>query len=137
MVNFGPPDTIPEKYRGRLFYRHNPQVTLMRTTRDENATLGKTIASKLNRAKGSTTLMIPRRGVSSIDVEGKPFHDAEADAALFAALEANLASNVTLVEMDTDINDERFATKAADLLMDSLKVHRTEVRTQKSGSLAG
>jgi len=120
MVNFGPPDNVPEKYRGRLFYRHNPQVTLMRTTREENAILGRTIAEKLNRAKGATTLMIPTRGVSLIDTEGKPFRDAEADAALFAALKANLAGNVTLVEMDADINDEAFAVMAAEVLMQSL-----------------
>ena len=64
--------------------------------------------------------MIPKRGVSSIDVEGKPFHDAEADAALFTALEANLASNVKFVEMDTDINDEAFAERAAELLIVSI-----------------
>src|ERR1700736_1410399 len=101
MVNFGPPETVPEKYRGRLLYQHNPQVTLMRTTGDENAILGRTIAEKLNRAKGPTTLMIPNRGVSLMDAEGKPFHDRDADAALFAALKANLAGNVKLVDLDT------------------------------------
>ena len=65
--------------------------------------------------------MIPTRGVSSIDSEGKPFHDADADAALFTALKANLASNVRLVEMDTDINDEAFAVKTAELLIGSLQ----------------
>lgn len=121
MVNFGPPETVPEKYRSRLFYRHNPQVTLMRTTRDENAILGRTIAEKLNRAKGPTTLMIPNRGVSLMDAEGKPFHNRDADAALFAALKANLAGNVKLVEMDTDINDETFAVMAAELLIGGLE----------------
>jgi len=121
MVNFGPPDTIPEKYRGRQFYRHNPQVTLMRTTREENAILGRTIAGKLNRAKGPVTLMLPTRGVSLIDVKGKPFYDPDADAALFAALKANLGANVTLVEMDTDVNDEAFAVRAAETLIASIQ----------------
>jgi uncharacterized protein (UPF0261 family) len=123
MVNFGPPESVPDKYRGRLFYRHNPQVTLMRTTRDENAVLGKIIADKLSRAKGPTTLMVPARGVSLIDTDGKPFHDREADAALFTALKANLGGNVQLVEMDTDINDEAFAVRAAELLIAKLR-HR-------------
>jgi uncharacterized protein (UPF0261 family) len=121
MVNFGPPETVPEKYRGRQFYRHNPQVTLMRTTREENAALGRIIADKLSRAKGPTTLMIPTRGVSLIDVEGKPFHDAAADAALFAALKANLSAKVKVVEMDTDINDEAFAVRAAETLIASIR----------------
>jgi uncharacterized protein (UPF0261 family) len=124
MVNFGPPDTVPEKYRGRRLYRHNPQVTLMRTTAEENASLGRTIAEKLNRATGPTTLMIPRRGVSLLDTGDKPFCDAEADAALFAALKANLAANVRLVEMDNDLNDDAFAVKAAELLMESLPGQR-------------
>jgi uncharacterized protein (UPF0261 family) len=120
MVNFGAPETIPAKYAERHFYRHNPLVTLMRTTPGENAELGRIIAGKLNRAKGPTIFMIPKKGVSSIDMEGKPFHDPAADQAFFDALKANLGKNVTLVEMDTDINDEAFATRAANLLLDTL-----------------
>jgi uncharacterized protein (UPF0261 family) len=93
----------------------------MRTTREENAALGRIIADKLSRAKGPTTLMIPTRGVSLIDVEGKPFHDAAADAALFAALKANLSAKVKVVEMDTDINDEAFAVRAAETLIASIR----------------
>jgi uncharacterized protein (UPF0261 family) len=121
MVNFGAPDTVPAKYANRLFYRHNPLVTLMRTTREENATLGATIARKLNAAKGPTVLMIPTKGVSLIDVEGKPFRDEQADAALFAALKSNLAPHVRLVELDTDINDEAFAFRAVELLVEQLR----------------
>jgi uncharacterized protein (UPF0261 family) len=95
-------------------------VTLMRTTPAENAELGAIVARKLNRAKGPTTFMIPRKGVSSIDVEGRPFHDPAADAAFFAALKANLSGNVTLVELDSDINDEAFAVKAANLLLQAM-----------------
>ena len=120
MVNFGAPETVPQKYADRKFYRHNPLVTLMRTTPAENAELGAIVARKLNRAKGPTTFMIPQKGVSSIDVEGRPFHDPAADAAFFAALKANLSGNVSLVELDTDINDEAFAVKAANLLLQAM-----------------
>lgn len=120
MVNFGAPETVPERYRDRSFYRHNPQVTLMRTTAEENAELGRLIAAKLGRAKGPTVLMLPLRGVSLIDVAGQPFHDLAADRALFEALRANLPANVGLVEMDTEINDETFAVRAAELLLAKL-----------------
>jgi len=117
MVNFGAPDTVPARHAGRLFYQHNPLVTLMRTTPEENARLGAIIAGKLSRATGPTVLMIPERGISGIDVEGKPFHDPAADAALFAALRANLGPNVEVVTFDTDINDPVFATAAAERLV--------------------
>jgi uncharacterized protein (UPF0261 family) len=120
MVNFGASETVPAKYAGRKFYQHNPLVTLMRTTAEENAALGRIVAEKLSRATGPTIFMIPRKGVSSIDIEGQPFHDPAADKAFFDALKANLAKTVTLVEMDTDINDPAFATKAANLLLGSL-----------------
>jgi uncharacterized protein (UPF0261 family) len=121
MVNFGAPETIPAKFADRTFYRHNPQVTLMRTTAEENAELGRIIALKLARAKGPTVLMLPLEGVSLIDVEGKPFHDPAADRALFDTLKTNLTANVGLVEMDTDINDEVFAVRAAELLLAKLQ----------------
>src|SRR5206468_286203 len=83
MVNFGPPETVPEKYRGRRFYQHNPTVTLMRTTPEENDRIGKEIAEKASAAKGPTAILLPLQGVSAIDAEGKPFWWPEADAALF------------------------------------------------------
>src|SRR5580693_540650 len=113
MVNFGARESIPAKYADRKLYPHNPLVTLMRTTREENAELGRIIAAKLSKAKGPTVLMIPKKGVSAIDVEGKPFYDAEADEALFTALRKNITPNVTLVELDADINSDAFATEAA------------------------
>ena len=121
MVNFGARDTIPSKYAERKLYPHNPLVTLMRTTREENAELGRIIAAKLGKAKGPTVLMIPKKGVSAIDVEGKPFYDSEADEALFAALKSNIAPNVTLVELDADINSDAFATEAANRLLALVK----------------
>lgn len=116
MVNFGPIDTVPEKFRGRNLYRHNATVTLMRTTPEECARLGAIIAGKLNAATGPTALFIPLKGVSMIAVEGKPFYDPAADRALIDALKAGLAPHVELHEMDMDINDRRFAEAMADRL---------------------
>ena len=113
MVNFGPIDSVPDRFKGRNLYQHNATVTLMRTTPPENAQLGAMIARKLNAAKGPATVFIPRKGVSMIDVTGKPFYDAQADAALFDALTANLASNVKVKSLDTDINDPKFALAMA------------------------
>ena len=121
MVNFGAPETIPDTFKDRTFYRHNPQVTLMRTTAEENAELGRIIGEKLARAKGPTVVMVPKKGVSLIDVEGQPFHDPAADAALFDALRAHVGGNVEVVEMDLDINADAFAERAAALLMARLK----------------
>jgi len=114
MVNFGPEDSVPAEFDGRQFHVHNPQVTLMRTTPEENAELGKIIAEKLNAATGPTALALPLAGVSMIDVEGEDFHDPEADAALFDALRANLDDDVELIERETDVNDEAFATLLAE-----------------------
>lgn len=112
MVNFGPSDTVPEKYRGRRFYQHNPTVTLMRTTPEENDRIGKEIAEKACAAKGPTCILLPLRGVSAIDAEGKPFWWPEADAALFQSIR-NWVYGVELVELDMHINDPAFATAAA------------------------
>jgi uncharacterized protein (UPF0261 family) len=119
MVNFGPIETIPEQFKGRLLYKHNPAVTLMRTTPEENAELGKRLAGKLNRARGPVTLFIPLRGVSLIAVEGQVFHDPVADAALFDAIRRHIADHVAVREIDTDINDPAYATAMADALHES------------------
>ena len=120
MVNFGPPDTVPEQFKDRTFYQHNPTVTLMRTTVEENAELGKIMGQKLSQAKGPTTVIIPKQGVSAIDQEGQPFYSAEAEAAWIENLKANLGDNVTLIEMDNHINDDEFATKLVETLLASL-----------------
>ena len=120
MVNFGPPDTVPDEFKDRTFYQHNPTVTLMRTTVAENAELGTIMGRKLSRAAGPTTVLIPRQGVSAIDMEGQPFYSAEAEAAWIENLKANLGSNVTVIEMDNHINDDTFATKLAETLLESL-----------------
>jgi uncharacterized protein (UPF0261 family) len=117
MVNFGPRDTVPPQFEGRNLYVHNPTITLMRTTPEEMAELGRRIARKLNAADGPTVLFVPLKGVSAIDVEGQPFHDAEADAALFAALREGLdTSKVEVHEVDADVNDPAFAIAMADRL---------------------
>ena len=120
MVNFGPPDTVPEQFKDRTFYQHNPTVTLMRTTVEENAELGKIMGQKLSQAKGPTTVIIPKQGVSAIDQDGQPFYSAEAEAAWIENLKANLGDNVTLIEMDNHINDDAFATKLVETLLASL-----------------
>jgi len=116
MVNFGPRDSVPDEFEGRTFHVHNPQVTLMRTTAAENAELGEIIAGKLNAATGPTALVLPLGGVSAIDVEGEPFHDPEADRALFDALRSGIDDDVELVEMETDINDEAVSQRLAETL---------------------
>jgi uncharacterized protein (UPF0261 family) len=115
-VNFGPLDTVPPQFKDRNLYVHNATVTLMRTTREECAELGRIIARKLNEATGPLAVFVPLRGVSMIDVVGQPFYDAEADAALMGELRAGLKPGVELVEMDTDINDPAFARAMAERL---------------------
>ncbi|HJT77745.1 MAG TPA: Tm-1-like ATP-binding domain-containing protein [Gemmataceae bacterium] len=117
MVNFGPPETVPEKFRGRRFYQHNPTVTLMRTTPEENDRLGKEIAQKASAARGPTAVLVPRRGVSAIDREGQPFWWPEADAALFDSLRSWMSPHVELIELDMHINDPAFAEAAAGKLL--------------------
>jgi uncharacterized protein (UPF0261 family) len=113
MVNFGPRDTVPERFEQRRLYVHNPTVTLMRTTPDECAELGRRIGRKLSSARGPTVLFVPLRGVSMIDVDGQPFHDIEADRALIDGLRETLDDSVEVHELDMDINDERFAEAMA------------------------
>ncbi len=112
MVNFGPRETVPERFEGRDLYVHNPTVTLMRTTRDEMAELGRRVAAKLAGATGPTVLFVPLGGVSALDAPGMPFHDPEADEACFAAMEGA----VETVRLDMHINDPSFGRAMADRL---------------------
>jgi len=117
MVNFGPRETVPGAFAERNLYVHNPTITLMRTTPEENAELGRRIAAKLNAAESPTVLFVPLGGVSAIDAEGMPFHDPEADAALFGALrEAIDPDRVEVHEVDANVNDAAVATAMADRL---------------------
>jgi uncharacterized protein (UPF0261 family) len=118
MVNFGPEDTVPERFRDRTLYRHNASVTLMRTTAEECAELGRRLAARVRDARGPAVVMLPLRGVSAISTSDGPFADAEADTALFDAVRSGLeGSPVTLLELDTDINDPDFADTAVDELL--------------------
>jgi len=110
MVNFGAWDTVPERFRSRKLYRHNPTVTLMRTTADECRATGAFIADKLNAMTGPVRFLLPEGGVSAIDRPGQPFHDPEADRALFAAIEERFRAGADrkLVRLPMHINDEAF-----------------------------
>lgn len=118
MVNFGTRNTIPEKFNGRNFYQHNPDVTLMRTTIDENIEIGKRLSEKLNMATGKTALLLPLKGVSEIDAEGKVFWGENEDKALFRTLKENIQSDqVEIIEINNHINDDEFALSAAKKLL--------------------
>lgn len=112
MVNFGAPDTIPERYRGRTFHVHNPQVTLMRTTVEENERMGRWIGERLNQMDGPVRFFLPEAGVSALDARGQPFWDPEADAALFHTLERTVrpTGNRQLIRVKQNINDPEFAS---------------------------
>jgi uncharacterized protein (UPF0261 family) len=114
MVNFWAPETMPERYAGRHIYRHNPKVTLMRTTARENGEVGRWIGERLNRCNGPLTLLLPEKGVSALDIEGGPFWDPQADAALFDALETTVRQTGTrrIMRLPLHINDPEFADAA-------------------------
>jgi uncharacterized protein (UPF0261 family) len=117
MVNFGPRETVPERFADRTLFVHNPTVTLMRTTAEECAELGRRIAERLSETTGPASLFLPLRGVSMIDADGQPFRDAAADAALFGAIREHLdRRRVELVELDLHVNDDAFATAMAQRL---------------------
>ncbi|MBV8616325.1 MAG: Tm-1-like ATP-binding domain-containing protein [Acetobacteraceae bacterium] len=116
MVNFGAINTVPEKYRGRTLYAHNPQVTLMRMNAEESAAIGRWIGERLNRCEGEVRMFIPERGVSALDAPGMAFHDPAADAALFVALAETMEQTARrqLVRLPHHINDPAFAAALAD-----------------------
>lgn len=122
MVNFGPPETVPAKFKGRRFYQHNPQVTLMRTTPDECAQLGRIVAEKLNLSTGPVTVLIPQKAISLISAPGQPFHDPAADAALFDSLKRHLRADIPVIEMACEIIDPAFARACAEALLKNLNL---------------
>lgn len=124
MINFGPLDTVPEAVRSRTLHVHNAGVTLMRTTVEENAMLGRLIATKINAATGPVSVFIPTGGVSMLDAPGEPFHDPAADAALFDSLRSGLRADVKRVEMPVNINDPSFARAMADRLHELIQARR-------------
>lgn len=117
MVNFGPPETVPARYAERLLYRHNPNTTLMRTTAEENAILGRWVGEKLSRAAGPTALLLPLRGFSEYDREGGVFCDPAADHAFVEAALAAAGERVRIHKLDKHINDPAFAEAAVALLL--------------------
>jgi len=120
MVNFWAPETIPEKFRGRKFHRHNQSVTLMRTTADETAKLGREMASKVAASTGPAAILLPLQGVSAIDRAGESFDDAAARQALFNNIRQH-HGNVELIELDHHINDDAFAATAARKLIELMQ----------------
>jgi len=119
MVNFWGPDSVPPAHSGRVLYRHNPNVTLMRTTREECKQIGQWIGRKLNACDGPVRFLIPELGISALDIEGGAFFDPEANAALFSAIEATVktTSNRKVERLPLHINDPAFAKAAADIYL--------------------
>ena len=121
MVNFQGPETVPAKFQGRTFYQHNPQVTLMRTTPEECAQLGKILGEKVSASTGPVTVLLPLRAISVISAPGQKFHDPSADQALFAALKKSLRRDIPVIEMDCTINDPKFAEACAQTLLSLMR----------------
>ncbi|MER3457842.1 MAG: hypothetical protein C4309_03665 [Chloroflexota bacterium] len=120
MVNFWAPETVPEKFKGRRFYQWNPNVTLMRTTPEENAELGRILAEKANRSTGPVAFFLPLKGVSMLDAPGKEFWWPEADQALYDAIKKHVRPDIPVYELDNNINDDEFADAVANKMLEFL-----------------
>jgi uncharacterized protein (UPF0261 family) len=114
MVNFGPMESVPKKFAGRKLYIHTPMSTLMRTNLEENIKLGEIIASKLNKSKGKTIVLLPKKGFSSLDRVGEEFSDLDCDLAFAQSLKDHLHEKIRVVELDCHINDDEYAMEAVD-----------------------
>ena len=121
MANFWARDTVPGKFEDRLFYEWNPNVTLMRTSVDENAELGRILAEKANVSAGPVAFFLPRQGVSMLDAPGKEFWNPEADTALFEAIKKNVRGDIPVVELNSNINDDEFARAVSRQLLSFLE----------------
>ena len=121
MANFWAPDTIPAKYESRTFYHWNPNVTLMRTTPEENAEIGRILAEKANASTGPVAFFLPLKGVSMLDAPGKEFWLPDADQALFDAIKAGARADIPVIEMDNNVNDDEFADAVAHKLLELLQ----------------
>lgn len=117
MVNFWAPETVPDSFRDRLFYHHNANVTLMRTTPAENAEMGRWLGEKLNQFQGPWRLLVPQLGLSALDIEGGAFFDPVADAALFDALRQTLHRPERMILLPLHINDPAFAKVATETFL--------------------
>ena len=121
MANFGAIETVPEKYRERNLYQWNPNVTLLRTNEEENRQMGQMIAAAANASDAPVAVLLPLGGVSMLDSEGGRFWDPEADRACFEAIKENVHPDVTVIEMEENINDPAFADKVANTLLELLE----------------
>jgi len=137
MVNFGARDTVPERYAGRSFVEHNPQVTLMRTTAEENARMGAWIVGRINKMQGPVRFVIPEGGVSALDAPGMPFHDPEADKALFDAITANFQEtpNRRLIRLPHHINDEAFTDAVSAALNEINPIQKQAIRKNRYAAI--
>lgn len=121
MVNFAQPDTVPEQYKHRELYQWAPDVTLMRTNKEENKILGERLVRKLQRSTASVTIVLPTKGISQIDGEGGVFCRPEIDQVLFETIKENASGSVDVIEMDTHINDKEFSDKLVRVLLGMLE----------------
>lgn len=132
MVNFGDYGSVPDRFRTRRLYRHNPSITLMRTTEEENYAAGRKLCEKLNEARGLAAMLLPLGGVSALDAPGEPFEGAKEDEALFKSIRETLDQRrVRLIESEFAINDERFAILAAETLLDLMRLSERDMLNQK------
>lgn len=120
MIKYVPPENLPEKFKSRKQYMHNENLLFVRSNKEDNAAMGRAIAGKLNAARGSTTVVLPLKGISAVDREGEVFYDPEADRVLFDTLREELSPPVCLMEYDLHINDREFAGHVADLMLRAL-----------------
>jgi uncharacterized protein (UPF0261 family) len=132
MVNFAAFETVPGKYAGRKLFRWNPNVTLMRTDVDENQALGKILAEKINQSTGPIRVLLPLRGVSQLDSPGGEFWWPAADQALFQSIRQNLRTDISLIELDANINDPQFADCATQELLGMMKRQSSSVSTAQN-----
>jgi uncharacterized protein (UPF0261 family) len=117
MVNFGAPKSIPDKFNGRTFYEHNPNVTLMRTTPEECRLIGEAMIQRINQSVGPISVLLPKLGVSMIDIEDGPFHSPEAQEVLLDTISHGLRDDIECVTLDCEINDVVYAEHAANTLL--------------------
>ena len=120
-IAFSPPENIPQKFKDRKVFKHTPEVAIVRATKDEMAGVGKAMADKLNKSTGPTVVVIPKKGFSPANREGRPLYDPEADAAFVQALKENIKQSIQVIEIDAHINDEVFARQATELLVEMMK----------------
>lgn len=124
MVNFQELASVPATFRGRRFYQHNPKVTLMRTTPEECAELGRILAEKINLSTGPVTVLFPIKAISVLSAPGQPFHDPVADLALLTSWKSHLRPDIPFLELNCEINDPLFAEACARALLDNIAARK-------------